>query len=65
VLPSVLREFGIDQVAAVGNRIDGAAELYQRTVAGGLDNAPAIFRDLGVQKLSAQLLEPGERPRLV
>jgi hypothetical protein len=45
--------------------IDGAGELDQHAVAGGLDDTAGILGDLAVQELAAVLLQTRERTLLV
>ena len=47
------------------DRIHRAGKLGENSVARRLDQAPAVFGELGVEQLVAQRLQPGERPRLV
>ena len=46
-------------------RVDNAGELDQQAVAGGLDEAAFVRRDLGIDQLAAVRLEPCEGPFLV
>ncbi len=55
---------GLD-VERVAHGVDGAGKLDQRAVAGGLDDAPAIRRDLGVQQFAAQRPQPRQGAGLV
>ena len=43
------------------HRIDDAGKLDQQAVAGGLDDAAPVFRDLGMEKRGAVLLEVAQR----
>src|SRR5262249_27259572 len=43
------------------HRIDDAGKFDQQTVAGGLDKAAPVLRDLWINKLAAQRLEAVER----
>jgi hypothetical protein len=45
--------------------INGARELDQHTIAGGLDDAAVVRGNLGVDQLGAMRLECRERPRFV
>ena len=47
------------------DRIDGAAEFDQHAVAGGLDDAAAIFGDFGIDESFSAGLETGEGAFLV
>ncbi len=47
------------------HRVDHAAELDQRAVAGALDHAPVMDGDRGVDQVAAQSPQPRERAVLV
>ena len=47
------------------HRIDDAGKFHQQPVAGGLDDAAAVFGDFRIEKLAAQRLEAFERAFLV
>ena len=47
------------------HRIDDAGKFNQQAVAGGLDDAAPVLRDLRIEKLAAQRLETIERALLV
>jgi hypothetical protein len=49
----------------VAQRIDDAGELDEQPVAGGLDDAPLVVGDAGIDQLAAQRLERGQRALLV
>src|SRR5215472_4922990 len=69
--PPILRNIGVAQshlaldVDGAPHRIDDARELDQQTVAGGSDDAPAVFLYLRIGERSAQHAEPFERAFLV
>src|SRR5712671_1504204 len=46
-------------------RVDDARKLDQHAVAGGLDHAPAMLRDLGIDQFAPVRLQPSKRPFLV
>src|SRR5262249_17733177 len=46
-------------------RVDHAGELRQQPVAGGLDDAPPVLGDLGIDELAPQRPQPGKRALLV
>ena len=48
-----------------GDRIDDTGEFDQHAVAGGLDDAPAVFGDAGIDDLPAMRLQGGDRADLV
>jgi len=52
----------VDRAAQGGIR---AAEFDQHPIAGGLDDAPAVFVDLGVEQGCANLAQARYRPRVV
>jgi hypothetical protein len=41
--------------------VDGACELDQDTIAGSLDDATAMIRDLGFQEFASMSIDPGQR----
>jgi hypothetical protein len=47
------------------DRIDNAGKLHQHAVAGGLDDATAVFGDLRIEELAAQRLEAFVRALLI
>ena len=47
------------------HRIDDAGELHQQAVAGGLDDAAAVFGDLRIDQLAPMALEAREGRALV
>jgi hypothetical protein len=47
------------------HRVDDALKLGQQAVAGGLDDAPAMLGDRGIDELAPMRLQPGERLLLV
>ena len=51
--------------ATDNTRLDGARELDQETVAGGLDDATTVLADLGADELAPDRLEAGEGALLV
>jgi len=63
------RRVALDHVrlhfAGATQRIDGAGEFDQHTVAGGLDDPPVMGGDLGIDQLAADRLEPRQRPLLI
>jgi hypothetical protein len=52
-------------VVGAAHRVDDAGEFRQNAVAGGFDDAAAVLPDLRVDELTADALEPFERPLLV
>ena len=46
-------------------RIDNAREFHEHAVAGGLDDAPAVLADLGIDELTAMRLEALECTLLI
>ena len=50
---------------SAGHRVEGAGELGEEPVAGGLDDAPAMRGDAGVEHRGLQRLEAGQRALLV
>ena len=62
VLLSAMRRLDFGRAS---QRIDDAGELDQQAVAGGLDDAAAVFGDFRIDQLGAQRLEPCERPFFV
>ena len=53
------------QLGGAAHRVDDAGEFRQNAVAGGFDDAAAVLPDLRVDELTADALEPFERPLLV
>jgi hypothetical protein len=47
------------------HRVDDARELDQHAVAGGLDDAPAMLGDLGINQFAPVRLQPRKGPFLV
>jgi len=66
-----LRDSGVAQchlalhLDRTSHRVDDARKLGEQTVAGGLDNASAVLRDLGFGELAADTLQRGERAFLI
>ena len=56
---------GLLHLDGAAHGVDDASEFYQHAVAGGLDDAAAVFGDLRVDQLTAQGLEARERAFLV
>ena len=52
-------------VAGAAQRLDGAAEFRQKSVAGGLDDAPVMGGDARVDDFGPDCLQPVERALLV
>ena len=46
-------------------RFDNAAKLHQRAVARALDNAPVIYGDGGINQITPERSQPGQRSILV
>ena len=44
------------------HRVDDAGELDQQAVAGGLDDAAAMLRDLGIEQFAPQRLQAASVP---
>ena len=61
-LRSVMRVLNLDRAA---HRVDHAAELDQRAVAGALHHAPVVHRDRRVDEIAAQRPEPRQGAVLV
>ncbi len=61
----VARDHAALQVDRAAHRIDDALELHQNAVVGGLDDAPAVLRDLGIDQLPPVRLHLAERAFLV
>ena len=61
----VLRGHAALDFDRAAHRIDGAGELHQHAVAGGLDDAAAMRGDTGIDQRLAQRLSVGERAFLV
>ena len=55
---------GLDGDGAA-HRLDGAGEIDQQAVAGALDDAAAVRRDMGFDELAEMRLEPAQRAFLV
>jgi len=53
------------QIDRAAHRVDDAGEFDEEAIAGGLDDAAAVFDDLGVEKLAPVALQCGERAFLV
>jgi len=51
--------------SGASDRVDDAGEFDQKSVAGGLDEAALVIRDLRIDQLGAQGLETRERAFLV
>jgi len=64
ISPSALGDRALDFDGAA-HRVDDTGEFDQQAVAGGLDNAPAMLGDLGIDELAPVRLQPGERAFLV
>jgi hypothetical protein len=52
-------------LGCAAHRVDDAGELYEQSVAGGLDDAPAMLLDLGIAQLPPDRLQCRERAFLV
>jgi hypothetical protein len=52
-------------VHGAANGIDHAGKFNQHAVAGGFDNAAAVFSDTGIDQLAAVRLERGMGPHLI
>ncbi len=57
--------YGPLDINSASNRINGALEFDQQAVAGRLENASAVFRDLGIDQIVAQGLHANKRTFLV
>src|SRR5262249_6556271 len=52
-------------IDSAAHRVHDAAELSQQAIAGALDNAPTVLRDLGINEGAQVVREPGVRPLFV
>jgi hypothetical protein len=58
-------EHGALDLGSAAHRVDDTAELHQQSVAGGLDDAAAMFGDLRVDEFPAMRLQPRKRALFV
>src|SRR5262249_46143577 len=57
---SVALQHSALDVHRAAHGVNNADEFYQHTVASGLDDATAVFRDLGIDNCASVVLERGQ-----
>ena len=63
--PALRSDHGVLHFDRAAHRVDHAAELDDRAVAGALDHPALVHGDGGIDQIAAQRPEPRERPLLV